>query len=81
MRPTYVSPARRKTEVRVNIILTMLLFLFPFIVIWVFWFATGMAFETRPIFNSGMYWFVTGIYEIMLFPPILIAIWDKGNRK
>ena len=81
MRPTYVSPVQKKLEAKINIALSILLFLFPFLVIWVFWFATGMAFSTQTVFNSNWYWTATVLYEIIFFPPIAFALWDNNRKR
>ena len=62
---------------KINIALTVLTFLFPFLIVWIFWFATGMAFNTQLVFNSGVYWFFVGVYEVIAFPLITAGIWDK----
>jgi uncharacterized membrane protein len=85
MGPKYVpnklnSHKHRKLEVRVNLTLMTICFLLPFLLVWVFWFASGLGFSTQAVFNSFAYWTWVVFYELTAFPYLTGLIWRPTKR-
>ena len=55
--------------------------LVPFIATWTMWLCTACSFDIKFIFNTPMFWFLSGIYWfmwLMLSPAIYSIIYNKN---
>lgn len=78
MGPKFITPGRRKErklEVRINIFLTLMCFVFPFTALWIFYFAAAGKFNIDAVFHSTAYWLAVILYELTVFPHAARLLW------
>lgn len=80
MRPRITSK-QRKLEVKVNITLTLLTFLLPFLTLWTVWFAAACRFDINLVLNSSAFWLAVILYELTLFPQATALLWRTRKCK
>jgi hypothetical protein len=76
--------SHRKLVARINILLSLTVVFFPFLLIWSIWLFTGFAFSPTAIFQSDEFWSGTIVYQFIFGWCAVVAIWDSPkpiNRK
>lgn len=68
-------------KAKINFALTILFLNLPFILVWMFYIATGFAFSPKEdVFNTHTFWGFSTIYWLVFVGGILPAIWyDEEN--
>jgi len=59
-------------------VLTMLLGLLPFLLVWVAFIFTGFAFSPKDVFQNGIFWVISCSYWVLPYLcGIVPTIWDN----
>lgn len=67
-------------ESKVKFGLTIFFANLPFILIWMFYVATGFAFNPKEdVFNTHIFWTISFLYWIVFVGGILQAIWSEED--
>lgn len=67
-------------ESKVKFLLTIFFANLPFITVWMFFLATGFAFNPKTdVFNTSFFWFISILYWFAYVCAIIPAIWSEED--
>lgn len=66
-----------KSQFKINLILTIVFGIMPFLLVWIAFFMTFFAFSSVDVFTSPAFWGMSCIYWFIYVCAAVPAIWDK----